>query len=134
MNNKNVDILERKALIFNVQKYNTFDGPGVRTLVFFKGCPLHCTWCHNPETQCYNPEVEFDSEKCVGCGFCIGACHAEAISIVNGKAFTDSNKCDRCDKCEGCCDGAYPGEVWLSETHRVSCYLYDEAHRGAKQN
>ena len=49
MNNKNVDILERKALIFNVQKYNTFDGPGVRTLVFFKGCPLRCRWCANPE-------------------------------------------------------------------------------------
>ena len=89
--------------ITNIQKFSIHDGDGIRTTVFFKGCPLHCTWCHNPETQCYNPEVEFDSEKCVGCGSCIGACHAEAISIVNGKAFTDSNKCDRCDKCGKMC-------------------------------
>lgn len=105
--------------ITNIQKFSIHDGDGIRTTVFFKGCPLHCTWCHNPETQCYNPEVEFDSEKCVGCGFCIGACHAEAISIVNGKAFTDSNKCDRCDKC---------GKMCPSSARRVMAKITNQRH------
>ena len=66
--------------------------------------------------------------------------HQDKLYSIPGKVpnpINMPNYCyfrDRCDKCEGCCDGAYPGEVWLSETHRVSCYLYDEAHRGAKQN
>ena len=66
--------------------------------------------------------------------------HQDKLYSIPGKVpnpINMPNYCyfrDRCDKCEGCCDGAYPGEVWLSETHRVSCYLYDEAHRSAKQN
>ncbi len=87
--------------ITNIQKFSIHDGDGIRTTVFFKGCPLHRTWCHNPETQCQSRGCP-TARRCVGCGFCIGACHAEAISIVNGKV-TDSNKCDRCDKCGKMC-------------------------------
>ena len=57
-------------LITNIQKYSIHDGDGIRTTVFFKGCPLKCVWCHNPETQCFEQEIQYDAEKCTGCGVC----------------------------------------------------------------
>lgn len=57
-------------LITNIQKYSIHDGDGIRTTVFFKGCPLKCVWCHNPETQRFEQEIQYDREKCTGCGAC----------------------------------------------------------------
>jgi len=63
--------IEKKGLIFNIQKYSIHDGPGIRTVVFFKGCHLKCVWCSNPESQSCNPEVFYSPLKCIGCGECV---------------------------------------------------------------
>ena len=89
------------ALVVNVQRFSLNDGPGVRTTVFFKGCPLKCLWCHNPESQSFGPEIMFFPERCVQCGRCREACPeldgncaagAEACAFeakqLVGKAYT----------------------------------------------
>ncbi|MHA1786114.1 MAG: 4Fe-4S cluster-binding domain-containing protein, partial [Candidatus Helarchaeota archaeon] len=60
-----------KAMIFNIQKYSIEDGPGIRTTVFFKGCPLRCKWCHNVESIKPHPQIVWNAVKCIGCGECI---------------------------------------------------------------
>lgn len=76
MNTGNGSILERKARIFNVQKYSIYDGPGIRTLIFFKGCPLRCQWCSNPEGLERKYQVLFQEDLCIHCGKCIPVCPA----------------------------------------------------------
>ena len=71
--------MERKALIFNIQKYNLYDGPGIRTLVFFKGCPLRCLWCSNPEGQVRAYQILFKKDRCVNCGACAAKCPVKVI-------------------------------------------------------
>ena len=71
--------------IFNIQKFSTHDGDGVRTTIFFKGCPLRCMWCHNPESQHYYKELIFHQHKCTTCGRCVAKCKQGANSIVDGK-------------------------------------------------
>lgn len=93
----------QKVIITNIQKYSVHDGPGIRTTVFFKGCPLNCLWCHNPETQDYNKQLMYDAEKCTGCYRCIDVCPRGAISIQGEKTFTDINKCDVCGECTEVC-------------------------------
>lgn len=70
-----------KPLVFNIQKYSVHDGAGIRTTVFFKGCPLSCRWCHNPESQRFEKELLFHSDRCRGCGACTLACPAGAVSM-----------------------------------------------------
>ena len=89
--------------VFNIQKFSTHDGDGVRTTVFFKGCPLHCQWCHNPESQRYEAELITYHSKCTGCGRCLKACPNGCISIRDGKAYTDREKCTRCGECTDAC-------------------------------
>lgn len=91
------------TLITNIQKYSIHDGDGIRTSVFFKGCPLKCAWCHNPETQNFKKQILTNREKCTGCGACVQACPNGAIRIEDGKAVTDHNKCDGCGKCREYC-------------------------------
>ncbi|MCX5905904.1 MAG: 4Fe-4S cluster-binding domain-containing protein, partial [Deltaproteobacteria bacterium] len=62
--------------IFNIQHYSIEDGPGIRTTVFMKGCPLRCLWCHNPEGLRFKPEIVWYEEKCIGCGDCLAGCPA----------------------------------------------------------
>lgn len=88
-----------KALIFNIQKFSVHDGPGIRTTVFFKGCPLRCLWCHNPESQNTKKEMLYDRDKCVLCGTCEKVCPKKAIKIENDVLTTDMNKCDFCGEC-----------------------------------
>lgn len=86
--------------ITNIQKFSIHDGDGIRTTVFFKGCPLKCRWCHNPETQCYEREMQYDGEKCTGCGACVNVCPNGAITLNEEKRpVYDSEKCDLCGKC-----------------------------------
>jgi pyruvate formate lyase activating enzyme len=94
--------------ITNIQKYSIHDGDGIRTTVFFKGCHLNCWWCHNPETQKFEPELQVDTPKCTGCGRCEAVCPEGAITISEeGKAVTDRSKCVVCGKCENACLGNY---------------------------
>nr|WP_312577614.1 trans-4-hydroxy-L-proline dehydratase activase [Sedimentibacter sp.] len=87
------------ALIFNIQKFSVHDGPGIRTTVFLKGCPLRCLWCHNPESQNLKKEILYDSKKCVLCGKCKEVCPNDAIKIEDGKLTTDKDKCNYCGEC-----------------------------------
>lgn len=87
------------ALIFNIQRFSTHDGPGIRTTVFFKGCPLRCCWCHNPESQGFAPEIMHNPERCVLCGRCASVCPEGAVSFSGGKITTDREKCAACGLC-----------------------------------
>ena len=90
--------------VFDVKKFSIHDGPGIRTTVFFKGCPLHCWWCHNPESQSPEPELMVRPDRCIQCGACLDVCPHGAISRSAGAISTDSDKCTVCGTCaEACC-------------------------------
>ena len=89
--------------VFDIQTYSLHDGPGIRTLVFLKGCPLTCVWCQNPESQRRQPELLLYSEKCTGCGQCAPACPDKAIQIIDGKSRTARTLCTGCGKCSIVC-------------------------------
>lgn len=89
--------------ITNIQKFSIHDGDGIRTTVFFKGCPLKCRWCHNPETQRFEREMQIDREKCTGCGACAAICPSGAIHMEEGRPIWDAAVCTFCGKCENFC-------------------------------
>lgn len=92
-----------KGMIFDIQKSSVHDGPGIRTVVFLKGCPLRCIWCHNPESLHAKPEILFDPEKCVSCGRCIKTCPNECHTLINGKHEFDRSKCTPLGNCTKAC-------------------------------
>lgn len=99
-------MIERKALIFNIQKYNMYDGPGVRTMVFFKGCPLRCTWCSNPEGQKRQPQVLCKKNLCTRCGDCVPVCPVNMLRIsprTRLHEIVQGVECIGCRKCEQVC-------------------------------
>lgn len=100
--------LATRGIIFNIQRFSIHDGPGIRTIVFLKGCPLRCEWCSNPESQDPKPALLFSEKKCISCGTCEQACPIQAISF-KGSPYPsiDRSICDNCGKCvEACCTGA----------------------------
>ncbi len=94
---------EKKGLIFNIQRFSVHDGPGIRTTVFLKGCPLSCLWCANPESQLFFPNLMVREINCRGCGACLLACLAGAITLEDGKRRIDRDRCDHCLKCVDAC-------------------------------
>lgn len=90
-------------MIFDIQKCSIHDGSGIRTLVFFKGCPLHCLWCANPESQAYEAEVMEAPLKCIGCEKCINICPEHAVSLTEDGYRIDRNQCCRCYACTEKC-------------------------------
>jgi len=103
MNKKSFDN-EIKGLIFDIQRFSVHDGPGIRTTVFMKGCPLNCLWCANPESQNFFPELMVRDINCKGCGECINACPKGAISITKEEGRKiDRKKCNQCLKCVSSC-------------------------------
>jgi len=96
------------GIVFDIQHYAVHDGPGIRTTVFFKGCPLRCAWCHNPESSKLEPEVSYFRERCEGCGKCVENCPQKAIVIIKrGGISRDKGRCKVCAKCvEVCQSGA----------------------------
>ena len=103
-------VVERKALIFNIQKYNLYDGPGIRTLVFFKGCPLRCLWCSNPEGQLRGHQILFKQDRCVDCGACASVCPA-GVHVMEGNrhVIRRNAECVGCRRCEQACARAAIG-------------------------
>jgi len=98
-----VDTTIKKGIIFDVKKYAIDDGPGIRTTVFFKGCPLRCWWCHNPEGQVLEPELMYKRNRCNGCDECVTNCPKDAISRVSQYVSVNREQCNLCGKCSlGC--------------------------------
>ncbi len=92
-----------KNLIFDIKRFAINDGPGIRVVVFFKGCNLHCSWCHNPESISFNQEKMYTRQKCILCGSCASICPENAISMTPEGIFTDAIICKLCGKCAEVC-------------------------------
>lgn len=110
--------MNKKPLIFDIQHFCIHDGPGIRTTVFLKGCPLSCRWCHNPEGQSICAQILYDKSKCKGCGECEKVCTAcsHRITAGGGHEFI-RERCTLCQSCVECCPygaltlcGKYYGE------------------------
>jgi len=92
------------GLIFKIQRYSTEDGPGIRTTVFIKGCPLRCIWCSNPESQGHNPEIMYHKLKCLeNCRECLSICKYQAINKIRDKILIDRTRCINCFECISAC-------------------------------
>ncbi len=92
-----------KGIIFDIQNYAIYDGPGIRTLFFLKGCPLKCVWCQNPESQKLNPQVSYFEEKCLKCENCVNACPNSALQLENDKIVRNEELCTTCGTCVEAC-------------------------------
>jgi len=106
MGNGKSQIIERKALISSVQKYNMHDGPGIRTIVFFKGCPLRCKWCSNPEGLERRYQVMYKRTQCIDCGACVSVCPVGIHSINKETRIHEVDwnaECIGCRKCSDAC-------------------------------
>jgi len=94
-----VIVESEKGLIFEIQRMSTEDGPGIRTTVFFKQCPLRCIWCHNPESLLKSPQLEWFKHKCIGCKTCIETCEQKALTLDEDGVHIDREKCISCGNC-----------------------------------
>jgi pyruvate formate lyase activating enzyme len=92
-------------MLFNIQRWSLHDGPGIRTTVFFKGCPLRCRWCSNPESWSFEKQLLFDAKRCCACGACIDVCPAGANRMSGQVVALDRSKCVACGRCAARCPG-----------------------------
>jgi pyruvate formate lyase activating enzyme len=109
--------MKEQALIFEVKGNSLDDGPGIRTVIFFKGCPLTCVWCHNPESKKAKAEIKFDREKCIGCNSCIAACREGALQRED-PYFVNRERCTLCLSCVDECPStalSQVGDFWSIE-------------------
>jgi pyruvate formate lyase activating enzyme len=127
-----------QGVIYNIQRTSTEDGPGLRTTVFLKGCPLRCLWCSNPESQSFQPQLLMFENLCTGCGKCLPACSHGAIAIQrDGPSITNRSRCQDCGKCaEVCPNGArvMSGKIMMveevMEVVRSDSLFYDNSGGG----
>ncbi len=91
------------GLVFDIKRFSIHDGPGIRTTVFLKGCPMDCWWCHNPESQKPGPELMIRENRCIRCGACCAACEHGAASLGEEASLTDRSKCTLCGACTEVC-------------------------------
>src|SRR5512136_2861956 len=89
--------------ILHFQRLSTEDGPGIRTTVFFKGCPLHCTWCHNPESISYQFQTQWFTTRCIGCKTCVEICPNSCLSMTEVGLEINLDHCEVCGKCVEAC-------------------------------
>lgn len=102
--------------VFNIQRFCVNDGPGIRTTVFLKGCPLSCAWCHNPESKSPRPELFYDADQCVSCGRCVSLCPQKAHLMENGRHQLRRESCVRC---MACAETHCPALAAAGETRRA---------------
>lgn len=108
-----------EAYIFEIQRMSTEDGPGIRTTVFFKQCPLRCVWCHNPESIDKKPSIEWYHAKCIGCLTCVDVCPEKAITFDEEGLHIDRSKCKACGTCVDNCPSTALrklGDFWTLDT------------------
>ena len=113
LNNNLVSTVHRtakKRLVLGIARMNMHNGPGLRTLVLFKGCPLRCLWCSTPESQKLEPEIGIDRKKCTLCGYCVPVCPLHAISLTEEKVSINRAECNNCGECTKVC---YPQAIEL---------------------
>ena len=130
--------VEEKGIVFNIQKFSIHDGPGVRTTVFLKGCPLRCKWCANPESQLSKVQVLYDSRKCLHCKKCVHTCPQNGIRMSeDGRIHIDFKACSGCLACVHACPGralSKEGEIKTAEEVFRACMqdidFYEESGGG----
>lgn len=125
-----------KGIVFNIQKFSIHDGPGIRTTVFLKGCPLRCKWCANPESQLERVQILYDQNKCVGCQSCVHICPQKAISYTD-KVTIDAERCVGCLQCVHNCpqkalsfEGEYKEVQAIVDTCMQDIDFYEESGGG----
>jgi pyruvate formate lyase activating enzyme len=97
------EVPENSGVIFDIKRFATDDGPGIRTTIFLKGCPLDCLWCHSPESKSYEPELLFVEKNCVGCRSCENVCPEGVHSFLDHKHLLDRKGCIQCGRCVEAC-------------------------------
>ena len=105
-----------EACVFNIQRFSTRDGPGIRTTAFFQGCNLRCAWCHNPESISLDPKLQFFPDKCASCGICSSVCRYGAHTQTGGAHHFDETRCAYCGECALHC----PRSALRSDTRRYT--------------
>jgi pyruvate formate lyase activating enzyme len=96
-------IVAKNAVVLSIDRMTFLNGPGIRTVILFKGCPLHCLWCSTPESQKADPEIALYPDKCTQCGQCISVCPLEAITLKGAMISIDRGLCNNCGKCAEFC-------------------------------
>jgi pyruvate formate lyase activating enzyme len=110
--------MKDNGLVFDIHRGTTHDGPGMRTTVFMKGCPLRCGWCHNPESLSREPEIQWTSRKCIGCRTCVESCENHALAFDETGVIINETVCKHCRECtKNCPSGALTlvGKSWTAE-------------------
>jgi len=130
-------VFRMKPLIFDIKRYAINDGPGIRITVFFKGCPLSCKWCHNPESISPKAQKMYDISKCIACNLCVEACELNACTLTKNGIVTDTAICKVCGKCEEACptkateiSGKIINEDNLMEIIEKETLLMDKSNGG----
>lgn len=115
-----------RALVTNIQHFSLNDGPGIRTTVFLKGCPLHCAWCHNPECISTERQLLFFSNKCILCGKCAVVCPGQVHRVTTDQHTLDVNRCRLCERCITECSR---GALQVAGEWRLLCEIESEVLR-----
>jgi pyruvate formate lyase activating enzyme len=119
-----------KGLVFNIQRFSIHDGPGIRTTVFLKGCPLRCPWCSNPESHACSPELLLREVKCIQCGKCQDICPEQAITVTQSGIKVNREKCSNCLKCVQACTPRALEAIgqWLTSDEVMDTVLKDASY------
>jgi len=126
-----------RGLVADIDHFAVHDGPGIRTAVYLKGCPLHCIWCHSPETQSCSPQLLYLPQKCSACGLCLGACQQGALTAVGEPAplAGAAQSCrvavdwERCTHCAACATVCYTGALKMTGTWQSAAELVAQVER-----